>query len=168
MPSDHTSAWDARDRLVQELRDADCLPLRALYIRRDDGGTLALCLLPERRGFALVEWRNDTYELVFLQEPAMETEPYEKKAVGFGGYFGFGEKGSRGWLLRLIDQNKTVAEVTLLPYITAFADLPAKKDKFLYGRRMPRQIPHWQPVPEDQYICAAAISDWQRLLREGK
>lgn len=167
MPLNHIAAWDARDRLVQELRDVGGLPLRTLYIRRDDGGTLALGLLPERRGIAMVEWRNDSYELAFLRDPALETEPYEKKSVGFNGIFGFGEKGSRGWLLKITEQGKAVCEAVLLPRITAFADLSAKKDKFLCGRRLPSQIPLWQLIPEDQYACSAAILAWQKLLREG-
>jgi hypothetical protein len=168
MPMDHAAGWDARDQLLKELRESGGLPVRTLYIRRDDGGALALGLLPDRRGLAMFEWHNTSYELRYLREPMLERQPYEKKAAGFGGFFGFGEKGSHGWLLRLSDREETAAEIVLLPHITSYADVAAKNDKFLYGRRRPRQIPLWQPIPEDQYTCLATVSLWEQLIREGK
>ena len=42
---DFSAAWDARDRLVEELTREHCLPKRTLYISRNDGGTLAIGLL---------------------------------------------------------------------------------------------------------------------------
>ncbi|NLI54241.1 MAG: hypothetical protein GX417_07915 [Clostridiales bacterium] len=161
------AVWDARDRLVEELTRTDCLPKRTLYIRRDDGGTLAVGLLPERRGYLLVEWRGAAYQTTLLCQPALVIEPYEQEGDRFGGMFGFGEKGAHGWLLRIEENGKSVAEATLLPRITAFADLTAKEDRFFHGKRRVRRIPLWQLRPEPADMCEAALSIWERLLQEG-
>ncbi len=167
MSSDYIAAWDTRDRLLEELKEKDSLPVRTLYIRRDDGGALALGLLSDRRGAVLIELHAASYELSILREPALLSEPYEKKAAGFGGVFGIGEKGSNGWMIKLTEHGKEVREIILLPYITSFADLAVKGDKFLCGKRKPRQIPLWQPRPEDRYTCEAVLTLWERFLREG-
>ena len=40
LPETIAAAWDARDRLLEELKQENRLPVRTLYVRRDDGGTL--------------------------------------------------------------------------------------------------------------------------------
>ncbi|MEA4869769.1 MAG: hypothetical protein VB062_03920 [Christensenella sp.] len=165
-PEEHAAAWDARDRLLNELKQEKQLPVRALYIRRDDGGTLAIGLLPERGGVVMTQWNGASYTTARLNRPALVLEPFEQKAEGFGGVFGFGEKGSSGWILRLLDGGAEMAEAKLLPYITSFADLLAKDDRFLYGKRKPRSIPHWQLRPEERRVCEAAVGLWERLVKE--
>ena len=103
--------------------------------------------------------------LLRLREPDLTAEPFLQKSDGFGGVFGFGEKGANGWLLRFLERGETVAEVTLLPTITAFADLLTPDDRFLYGRRRPRQIPLWQLKPESKEFCEAVVTLWEKLLR---
>jgi hypothetical protein len=164
----HDAAWDLRDRLLEELKQTDCVPARTLYIRRDDGGALGIGLLPEQRGVALFEWRNTSYELKVMRKPEMRLEPYELKSVGFGGIFGIGEKGGNGWKIRMIECGKDVAEVILLPNITSYADLLAKNDRFLYGKRKPRYIPLWQLQPDDRFACAQTVALWEKLICEGK
>ena len=101
-----------------------------------------------------------------LQEPELTAEPLVQKADGFGGVFGFGEKGANGWMLRFFERGELVAETALFPTITAFADLLASDDKFLYGRRKPRHIPLWQLKPEGREFCENVVSLWVRLVRE--
>ncbi|NCU31442.1 MAG: hypothetical protein EOM23_00580, partial [Candidatus Moranbacteria bacterium] len=108
-------AWDARDRLVEELKREHCLPMRTLYIRRNDGGTLAIGLLPDQGGVIAIDWYNATYKTQILHQPVLRLDPYEQKAEGFGGMFGFGEKGARGWTIRLIDGGTVKAEAMILP-----------------------------------------------------
>lgn len=168
MPKDqHVADWDARDRLLEELKQGGNLPLRMLYIRRDDGSALALGQLPDRRGLAMIDWRGESYDLTYLREPTIQTELFEQKAVGFGGMFGIGEKGANGWTLHLMDQGELAAEIRFLPYITSYADLLAKNDKFLTGKRKPREIPLWQLRPEDRFTCEATLNIWIRLALEG-
>lgn len=162
---DFSAAWDARDQLLDQLRREECLPSRMLYIREDDGTALCAGLLPGHAGLVLIFWNGESYTLRQLKEPELIAESYTQAADGFGGVFGFGEKGANGWLLRFSERGETVAEVTLLPTITAFADLLTPDDRFLFGRRKPRQIPLWQPKPENKEFCENVVSLWEKLLR---
>jgi len=166
LPEGIAAAWDARDRLLSELKEENLLPVRVLYIRRDDGGTLAIGLLPNRGGVVVIQWIGETYTTTLVKQPTLVLDPFEQKAEGFGGVFGFGEKGSSGWGLRLLDGGVDVAEIILLPYITSFADLFAKDDRFLYGKRKPRAIPLWQLRPEERRVCEATVGLWEKLVRE--
>ncbi len=161
------AAWDKRDRLIEELAQNGRLPVRTLYIRRDDGGALAIGLLSERRGIQLIEWHGSSYQTSFLRQPLMQLEEYEQKAEGFGGVFGIGEKGACGWTLRLLENGVAVTEAHLLPGITSFADLMIREDRFLHGKKRPRQIPLWQLRPEIAGICEAVMTLWVRLVQEG-
>ena len=89
----------------------------------------------------MIDWSGTEYRTALLNHPALVLEEFEQKSEGFGGVFGFGEKGSQGWTLRLTDDGAEVTNVVLLPYITSFVDLMAKDDRFLYGKRKPRAIP---------------------------
>lgn len=100
-----------------------------------------------------------------LREPELTVDPFNQKADGFGGMFGFGEKGANGWLLRFSERGEPIAEVKLLPAITAFADLSAKDDRFLYGRRKVKHIPLWQLRPESSNVCESIVLLWGKLLR---
>lgn len=165
--TDFSAEWDARDELVARLKQENCLPKRVLYLRKNDGSALALGLLPNRAGLALVDWQGDHYTLRILKEPMLVAEPFEQKADGFGGVFGFGEKGGNGWQLTVYEKDMPLAEAQLLPTITAFSDLLTSDDRFLYGKRKPRQIPLWQLKPEDKAFCETVVSLWVRLVREG-
>ena len=167
-PEAIAAAWDARDRLVIELKQENRLPVRTFYIRRDDGGTLAIGILPDRGGVVMVDWSGTAYTTVLLNHPALILEEFEQKSEGFGGVFGFGEKGSHGWTLRLLDDGAEVTSVVLLPYITSFVDLMARDDRFLYGKRKPRAIPHWQLRPEERRVCEATVGLWERLVKESR
>ena len=166
LPEAIAAAWDARDRLLEELKRENRLPVRTLYIRRDDGGTLAIGILPEHGGVVMVDWNGASYTTSPLKQPVLIPEEFEQKSEGFGGVFGFGEKGSSGWTLRLMDDGAEIASVVLLPYITSFVDLMAKDDRFLYGKRKPRAIPHWQLRPEERRVCEATVGLWERLVKE--
>ena len=168
LPEAISAAWDARDRLLEELKQENHLPVRTLYVRRDDGGTLAIGILPERGGVVMIDWSATEYRTALLNHPALILEDFEQKSEGFGGVFGFGEKGSHGWTLRLMDNDAEVASVVLLPYITSFVDLMARDDRFLYGKRKPRAIPHWQLRPEERRACEATVGLWERLVRESQ
>lgn len=162
---DFTAAWDARDQLLEQLKRDNCVPLRTLYVREDDGSARCAGLLPGHEGMVLIDWQSDHYTLRQLREPELTAEPFSQKSDGFGGMFGFGEKGANGWLLRFSERGETVAEVALLPTITAFADLLVKDDKFLYGRRKTKQIPLWQLKPESSAFCENVVLLWEKLLR---
>ena len=164
---DFSAVWDARDELIEHLKRDECMPKRVLYIRNNDGSALAIGLLPNHAGLALIDWQGDHYTLSVLREPRITAEPFEQKSDGFGGVFGFGEKGGNGWQLSVYEKELLLAEATLLPTITAFADLLAPDDRFLYGRRKPRQIPLWQLKPEENSFCETVVSLWVRLVREG-
>ena len=166
LPEGIAAAWDARDRLLTELKQENLLPVRMLYIRRDDGGTLAIGLLPERGGVVMIQWIGETYTITRIQQPTLVLDPFEQKSEGFGGMFGFGEKGSSGWVLRLLDGEVEAANAVLLPYITSFSDLFAKDDRFLYGKRKPRAIPLWQLRPEERRVCEVTVGLWEKLVRE--
>ncbi len=163
---DFSAAWDARDELIDKLRQEERLPLRTLYVRGNDGCTLGAGLLPGFAGLVLIDWRGSVFTTRVLRKPELTTEPIEQKADGFGGMFGFGEKDAYGWRLRFFEEGEPIAEVELYPTITAFADLLASDDRFLYGRRKPRQIPLWQLKPEGRAFCETVISLWVRLVRE--
>jgi hypothetical protein len=165
--TDFSAEWDARDELVARLKEENCLPKRVLYVRRNDGSALALGLLPNRAGLTLVDWQGDHYALKVLKKPLLVAEPFEQKTDGFGGVFGFGEKGGNGWQLSIYENDMLLFEVQLLPTITAFADLLTSDDRFLYGKRKPRQIPLWQLKPEENSFCETVVSLWVRLVREG-
>lgn len=165
--TDFSAEWDARDALIEQLKRENCLPKRVLYVRKNDGSTLALGLLPNHAGLTLIDWQGERYTLSVLREPKLVAEPFEQKSDGFGGVFGFGEKGGNGWQLDVYEKDVLLAEATLLPTITAFADLLTPDDRFLYGRRKPRQIPLWQLKPEERSLCEAVVSLWTRLAREG-
>ncbi len=164
--SDFSAEWDARDQLVEQLKKENCLPKRVLYVQKDDGGALAAGILPNRGGLVLVDWRGDAYTLKRLWKPSLLAEAFEQKAEGFGGVFGFGEKGANGWQLCFSDGGESISVVTLLPAITAFADLLSCDDRFLFGRRKPRQLPLWQLKPEENSFCEAVVSLWIRLVQE--
>ena len=167
MHSNHLSAaWDARDQLVNQLRRDESLPHRVLYLRTDDGGALGAGLLPGHGGLMLIDWRGSEFLTRRLSEPELKAEPATQQSDGFGGMFGVGEKGANGWMLRFLDRGALVAEVPLYPAITAFADLLAADDRFLYGKPKPRRIPLWQLKPEDRETCEAVISLWVRLVQE--
>ena len=143
-----------------------CLPKRMLYVRKNDGTALAIGLLPNRAGVVLVDWRADSYTMKRLAKPRLTAGPFEQKSDGFGGVFGFGDKGANGWQLCLYEGTEAMAEVTLLPTITAFADMLTPDDRFLYGRRKPRQIPLWQLKPEERAFCETVVSLWVRMVGE--
>ena len=166
-PDINAAAWDARDRLLQELKTENCVPIRMLYIRRDDGSALAIGLLPGQGGVVAIDWRGAEYTKVILRQPTLILEPFDQKSEGFGGVFGFGEKGASGWQIKLIHNGEIHAEVTLLPAITAFADVLAKNDRFLYGKRKPQAIPLWQLRPELRRDCEAILTLWKRMVLEG-
>lgn len=168
LPETIAAAWDARDRLLEELKQENRLPVRTLYVRRDDGGTLAIGILPERGGVVMIDWSGTGYTTALLIHPALILEEFEQKSEGFGGVFGFGEKGSQGWTLRLMDDGAEITNIVLLPYITSFVDLMAKDDRFLYGKRKPRAIPHWQLRPEERRACEVTVKLWERLVRESR
>jgi hypothetical protein len=165
--SEFDAAWDARDELVQQLKREECLPSRVLYVRNNDGGTLAAGILPGHAGLVLIEWCGSAFTVKRLREPELTAEPFEQKSDGFGGVFGFGDKGATGWQLRFHERGELVAEVALLPAITSFADLLAADDRFLYGRRKPRHIPLWQLKPEERAFCETVVSLWVRAIRDG-
>ena len=165
--TDFSAEWDARDELVERMKRENCLPKRMLYVRKNDGTALAIGLLPNRADVVLVDLRADSYTMKRLAEPRLTAEPFEQKSDGFGGVFGFGEKGGNGWQLCVSDNGTPLAEVTLLPTITAFSDLLTPDDRFLYGKRKPRQIPLWQLKPEENAFCETVVSLWVRLVREG-
>ena len=158
------AAWDARDRLLEELAQTNRLPCRTLYLRRNDGGTLAIGLLPERGGVLVVDWKDAAYCLQTLCQPVLRLDPYEQKSEGFGGMFGFGEKGARGWTVRLLDGGTVQAEAAVLPNITAVADLLLKEDAFLNGKRRPKTTPHGQLRPEDKETCERMLTFWEELV----
>ena len=162
---DFSSAWDARDRLTEQLLREQCLPTRVLYVRENDGGALGAGLLPGHAGLVMIFWRGNDFTIRLLREPELIAEPFIQQPDGFGGVFGFGEKGAKGWLLRFLERGGEVAQIALLPTITAFADLLAADDRFLYGRRKPRQIPLWQLKPESAEFCENVVSLWVRLLQ---
>lgn len=143
------------------------MPTRTLYLRQDDGGALAVGLLPGHQGLLLITLRADSYDVKHLLEPELMIEPYKLKAEGFGGVFGFGEKGANGWTLQFLERGVPVAETQLLPAITSFADLLAEDDRFLNGKRKPRQIPLWQLKPEDRGVCENVLTLWIKLVRGG-
>ena len=164
MTSEETcAAWDARDRLLSELAQTNRLPSRTLYIRRDDGGTLGIGLLPEHSGVLIIDWKDATYSMVTLRQPVLRLDPFEQKSAGFGGMFGFGEKGARGWMVRLMDGGTVQTEIAVLPNITAVADLLLKEDAFLNGKRRPKTAPHGQLRPEDKETCERMLSFWEEL-----
>ena len=163
---DFSAGWDARDQLLNQLRRDECLPKRMLYLRADDGGALCAGLLSGHGGLMLIDWRGSEFLTRRLKEPELTAEPTKQQADGFGGMFGFGEKGANGWMLRFFDRGTLVAKASLFPAITAFADLPAEDDRFLYGKRKPRQIPLWQLKPEGRETCEAVVSLWVRLVRD--
>ena len=163
-PDEITAAWDARDRLLEELARDQCLPDRTLYIRRNDGGTLAIGLLPEKGGLVVIDWHNAACEVQTLRRPVLRLDPFEQKAGGFGGMFGFGEKGAHGWSVRLLDGGTVQAEAEVLPNITAIADLLRKEDPFLSGKRRSKTVPLGQLRPEDKSICERILSVWERLI----
>lgn len=163
-PNEFNAAWDARDRLVEELKRERCLPKRTLYIRRNDGGTFAIGLLPDQGGVVAIDWNNATCNTLILRQPVLRLDPYAQKPEGFGGILGFGEKGARGWKIRLIDGGHVRAEATVLPNITAIADVLGSEDPFLCGKRKPRTAPHGQLRPEDKAICARTLMLWERLV----
>ncbi len=160
------AAWDARDRLLNELTQTNSLPSRTLYIRRDDGGTFAIGLLPNRGGLLVLDWKYADYRLLTLRQPVLRLDPYEQKSEGFGGMFGFGEKGARGWTIRLLDGGAVIAEVAILPNITAISDVYAKKDAFLNGKRRPKAAPFGELRPEDRETCERMLSVWELLVLE--
>ena len=164
---DFSAAWDARDQLVETLKQEERLPVRVLYVRGNDGGALGAGLLPGHAGLVLIEWRGNEFSTRLLREPELSAESATQQADGFGGVFGFGEKGANGWMLRFFERGEFVAEIALFPTITAFADLLTSDDRFLYGRRKPRQIPLWQLKPEENSFCETVVSLWVRLVREG-
>jgi len=163
-PDEICAAWAARDRLLNELVQTNRLPSRTLYIRRNDGGTLAIGLLPNRGGLLTLDWKDAAYNVVTLRQPLLRLDPYEQKAEGFGGMFGFGEKGARGWMLRLLDGGAVIAEVAVLPNITAIADLFVKEDVFFNGKRRPKAAPFGQLRPEDKETCERMLSVWELLV----
>ena len=163
-PEVNTAAWDARDRLLSQLKQENLLPVRMLYIRRDDGGTLAIGLLPERGGVVMVQWSGETYAITRIQQPTLVLDPFEQKSEGFGGMFGFGEKGARGWMVRLLDGGTVQTEIAVLPNITAVADLLLKEDTFLNGKRRSKTAPHGQLRPEDKETCERILEFWEELV----
>jgi len=163
---DFSAAWDARDELVEKLKRDENLPKRVLYVRGNDGATLCAGLLPGHAGLLLIEWQGEHYTMRHLLEPELTAEPVVQKADGFGGVFGFGEKGANGWMLRFFDRGEFIAEISLFPTITAFSDLLASDDKFLFGRRKPKHIPLWQLKPEGKEFCENVVSLWVRLVQE--
>ena len=162
---DFSAAWDARDRLIDQLQREQCVPTRVLYVRENDGGALGAGLLPGHAGLLLIFWQGSDFHIKLLREPELIVEDFVQMSDGFGGVFGFGEKGAKGWQMRFLERGETVAEVMMLPAITAFADLLASDDRFLYGRRKPRQIPLWQLKPEGAEFCGNVVSLWGRLLQ---
>ena len=165
MTSEETcAAWDARDRLLSELSQTNRLPSRTLSIRRDDGGTLGIGLLPERGGVLVIDWKDAAYSIATLRQPVLLLDPYEQKSEGFGGMFGFGEKGARGWMVRLMDGGTVQTEIAVLPNITAVADLLLKEDAFLNGKRRPKTAPHGQLRPEDKETCERILEYWEELV----
>ena len=160
------AAWDARDRLLNELQQTSSLPSRTLYIRRNDGGTLAIGLLPNRGGLLALDWKDAAYRVLTLRQPVLRLDPYEQKSEGFGGMFGFGEKGARGWTLRLLDGGTVQVEAAVLPDITAVADLFAKEDAFFRGKRRPKTAPFGLLRPEGKETCEQILNVWELLVLE--
>lgn len=165
-PDEITAAWDARDRLLEELKRTQRLPTRTLYIRRNDGGTFVAGLLPERGGVLTIDWNNADYRVEVLCQPVLRLDPFVQKEEGFGGIFGFGEKGARGWTIRLLDAGIVRAEAEVLPDITAISDLLVSEDTFFNGKRRPKTAPHGQLRPEDKETCERILSVWERLVLE--
>ena len=134
----------------------------------DDGGTLAFGLLEKGNGAILIEWRNSGYQILLVERPKLSTEPYARKEEGFGGMFGFGEKGALGWMLRLINGETVFAEAPILPNITAIADALRKEDPFFAGKQKLREAPLDRLRPEDRETCRQILSLWERLTKERK
>ena len=161
---DYSALWDRRDRLVVELTDGNLLPERTLYILRADGGVSAVGSCADAsKGFAL-DWGLESYRLRSLGRARLVAEPFEQEALGFGGLFGAGEKGARGWMLRVFEGSDLVLEAPLLPGITSAADLPFADDRFLSGRRRRADVPHWQLTPQDRETCAQIVKLWEKRL----
>ena len=162
------TAWENRDRLAAELERENRMPLRTLYVRLDDGGTLAFALLKDGCSALLIDWKNSGYQVTVLTDPKLSIEPYARKEEGFGGMFGFGEKGALGWMLRLINGETVFAEAPILPNITAIADALRKGDPFFAGKQKLREAPLDRLRPEDRETCRQILSLWERLTKERK
>jgi hypothetical protein len=68
-PDEIKIAWDNRDNLAEELERNGSMPVRTLYIRLDQGGTLALGLLKNGKGAVLIDWTNACYQISELIRP---------------------------------------------------------------------------------------------------
>ncbi len=161
---ERNAMWDCRDRFVAELRGDSLLPERTLYIQRQDGGACAIGSLPNGTGALAIDWHTDTCSFAVVNQPQLLIGSYEQEADGFGGMFGFGEKGGSGWLLRLLDGDALLWEAPLLPGITAIADLLYSEDRLLNGKRKKRDVPLWQLRPENAQTCEQILSVWEKLL----
>jgi len=156
--------WDRRDRLVAELCAVGLLPERTLYIRREDGSVCAVGKRKDSASALSIEWRGETAGFTTVNRPRLTISPYEQKSEGFGGILGIGEKGGVGWMLQLLDEETVVWETSLLPGMTAIADMLYSEDRFLNGKRKKRIIPLWQLRPESEGTCGQILSVWERLL----
>lgn len=161
--TDFGAMWDQRDRFTDELRKGGLVPNRTLYIRRPDGGVCAVCLLGDG-GVLTFVWENSACRHLATTAPRLLLESYEQAAVGFGGMFGMGKKGARGWSVRVLDGETVVWEAPVLPGITAIADLLYREDPFLRGRRRKDSIPLWRLRPEERESCVEILSVWQKLV----
>ncbi len=165
MTADERGAmWDCRDRFVAELRGGNLLPERTLYMQRQDGGAFAIGSLPKGTRALAIDWHTDACSFTIVNKPRLLISSCEQEADGFGGMFGFGEKGGSGWLLHLLDGDTLLWEAPLLPGITAIADLLYSEDRFLNGRRKKRDVPLWQLRPENAQTCEQILSVWEKIL----
>ena len=163
---DFGALWDRRDRLAAELAENSLLPERTLYLLRADGGVSAVgSCAGAGKGFVL-DWGPKDCRLRAFGRARFTAEPFEQEALGFGGLFGAGEKGARGWMLRVSEGGDPALEAPLLPGITAVADLPFSDDRFLNGRRRRADVPHWQLAPQDRETCAQIVKFWETRLTE--
>ena len=161
---DFSALWDRRDRLVGELTAAGLLPERTLYLLREDGGVSAVGSCAGAAAAFALDWTPEGCSFRALACPLLTAEPFEQEAAGFGGLFGAGEKGARGWMLRVFEGSDLALEAPLLPGITAAADLPFSDDRFLNGRRRRADVPHWQLAPQDRETCAQIVKLWKKRL----
>lgn len=155
-----------KKRLVfaEESRQKDLIPERALFVQKDGGFVgIGICKgrLYELTGPA--PGADTDFGICELHDYTVQISDSYIKPSGFGGYFGFGEKGGKGKKI-IISMPDHQITLEIIPSITLVLDVEAKNNTLFSLKERKNSNFAWNMLPVASWKYDSIINAWSGIL----
>ena len=143
---------DRRLLFAQELEKMNFKPERMFFAAGEDGRFVALAR--HREQYAVVTsprfGEPGDFAIDLMPELQYEREDIYEKGTGLNGAFGFGKKGARGFVLHIVLNDGSRADMSVVAGRTSWLEAPLKKNPLLnIKRRRGNANVVWEMMPID-------------------